>query len=728
MDYMNILNKEQYKAVTTNSQYVRVNAGAGSGKTRVLASRIAFLIDQFGISEHSILAITFTNKVAKEMKERVCKMLEKENTYVSISTFHSFCVRVLRENISVLEEGYNSRFTIIDDEDQEKIIKEIIKESNVSKEYFPPKKVLGYICTQKSEGHEPSDLENSASFSYESKIYLELYKLYDEYLHKHQYLDFDDLLMKAVKILYHHKDIRAKWQRRFQYILVDEFQDTNDIQYDLLRLLCSPETSLFVVGDPDQTIYTWRGANVNLILNFDKDFPNTEDIVLFQNYRSTKSILHSANKLITNNVNRLKKDLLSNQEDGEKVLYFQASNAENEAKWVLDKINEIRALNKEVNYKDFTILYRSSYYSRALETELINYKYPYRIFGGIRFFQRKEIKDVLAYLRLVVNHNDEQALLRIINEPKRGVGDKSISNLKVDSKTQDISIYEIVKGNVNKFKKKELISNFVDGIEQTKESFSTLEDRSNFSLIFDWLLKKVGYMEYLENEDEADRLDNVKELKQYLQNLYVNNPDLTLNDILQDVQLYSAQDDMENGDYISLMTVHTAKGLEFPYVFIVGASENVFPNARALEESKYGVEEERRLFYVAITRAMKKLFICDNMDFDFTSKGNKRTSRFVKELGDTCKRVNPPRKDYFSSDFDKLFIDEPRYKKPEPRVSDMLSDKVTQDFRRGQLVEHIAFGEGIIIDIEGEGLRIAFKKDGVGTKFISKKFKGLSIK
>jgi len=728
MDYMNILNKEQYKAVTTNSQYVRVNAGAGSGKTRVLASRIAFLIDQFGISEHSILAITFTNKVAKEMKERVCKMLEKENTYVSISTFHSFCVRVLRENISVLEEGYNSRFTIIDDEDQEKIIKEIIKESNVSKEYFPPKKVLGYICTQKSEGHEPSDLENSASFSYESKIYLELYKLYDEYLHKHQYLDFDDLLMKAVKILYHHKDIRAKWQRRFQYILVDEFQDTNDIQYDLLRLLCSPETSLFVVGDPDQTIYTWRGANVNLILNFDKDFPNTEDIVLFQNYRSTKSILHSANKLITNNVNRLKKDLLSNQEDGEKVLYFQASNAENEAKWVLDKINEIRALNKEVNYKDFTILYRSSYYSRALETELINYKYPYRIFGGIRFFQRKEIKDVLAYLRLVVNHNDEQALLRIINEPKRGVGDKSISNLKVDSKTQDISIYEIVKGNVNKFKKKELISNFVDGIEQTKESFSTLEDRSNFSLIFDWLLKKVGYMEYLENEDEVDRLDNVNELKQYLQNLYVNNPDLTLNDILQDVQLYSAQDDMENGDYISLMTVHTAKGLEFPYVFIVGASENVFPNARALEESKYGVEEERRLFYVAITRAMKKLFICDNMDFDFTSKGNKRTSRFVKELGDTCKRVNPPRKDYFSSDFDKLFNDEPRYKKPEPRVSDMLSDKVTQDFRRGQLVEHIAFGEGIIIDIEGEGLRIAFKKDGVGTKFISKKFKGLSIK
>lgn len=725
MDYINILNKEQKEAVTTSSQYVRVNAGAGSGKTRVLASRIAYLIDYYGISERSILAITFTNKVAKEMKERVCKMLDTENTYATILTFHSFCVRVLREDIKALDEGYTTRFTIIDDDDQEKIIKSIIKETNVSKEYFPPKKVLNFICSKKTEGYEPSDLEKSSDFSYEAKVYLELYKLYDAYLHEHQYLDFDDLIIKTVKILKKDKDIRSKWQRRYQYILVDEFQDTNDIQYELLRLLCSPETSVFVVGDPDQTIYSWRGANVKLILNFDNDFQDTQDIVLFNNYRSSKNILASANVLIDNNKQRLKKDLISNQEDGDTVLYYQGATAENEAKWVLDKIAELRALNREVNYKDFAILYRSSYYTRAFETELINYKFPYRIFGGLRFFQRKEVKDVLAYLRLIVNYDDEQAFLRIINSPKRGVGDKTLSNVQVDAKKAGTSMYEVVKENAQYFKKKELITNFIDGIEQAKENLNDMENRTDFSTIFDWLLKKVGYMDYLTNEDEEDRLENVTELKQYLQNLLIDNPELSLADILQDVQLYSAQDDIEEGDYISLMTVHTAKGLEFPYVFIVGASENVFPGSRAIEESRFGVEEERRLFYVAITRAMKKLFITDNREFDYISKGDKKTSRFVKELGDTCKMVNPPKKQFF--DFESTYI----YKKKEPVktiLSDMLSSSPSQEFRRGQLVNHISFGEGIIIDIEGEGLRISFKKDGVGTKLISKKFKGLTVK
>ncbi len=725
MDYISILNKEQKEAVTTSSKYVRVNAGAGSGKTRVLASRIAYLIDCFGISERSILAITFTNKVAKEMRERVCKMLDKENTYATISTFHSFCVKVLREDIKALSEGYRTSFTIIDDDDQEKIIKNIIKETNVSKEYYPVKKVLNYICSKKNEGYEPSDLENISDFSYDEKVYKELYKLYDKYLHDHQYLDFDDLIIKTVKILKNDGEIRKKWQSRYQYILIDEFQDTNDIQYTLLKLLCSHETSVFVVGDPDQTIYSWRGANVKLILNFDKDFENTQDIVLFNNYRSSRNILASANFLINNNIQRLKKDLISNQENGDPVLYYQGVTAENEAKWVLDKIIELRALNKDVNFKDFAILYRSSYYTRAFETELINYKFPYRIFGGLRFFQRKEIKDVLAYLRIIVNDDDEQAFLRIINSPKRGVGDKTISNLQIDAKRARTSMYEIVKENAQFFKRKDLIINFINGIENAKERLNNLENRIDFSQIFDELLEKVGYIDYLSTEDEENRFENIEELKKYLQNLLFDNPELNLADILQDVQLYSAQDDIEDGDYISLMTVHTAKGLEFPYVFIVGASENIFPNIRALEESRYGIEEERRLFYVAITRAMKKLFITDNKEYDYISKTDKKTSRFVKELGSTCKMVNPPKKLFF--DFETPYVSKEK-EQPKKILSDMLSNSSNQEFRRGQLVNHISFGEGIIIDIEGEGLRISFKKDGIGTKLISKKFKGLTIK
>lgn len=727
MDYLSILNDEQRKAVTTSAQYVRVNAGAGSGKTRVLASRIAYLIDYYGISERSILAITFTNKVAKEMKERVCKMLDTTNTFATISTFHSFCVRVLREDIGALNEGYHSRFTIIDDEDQEKIVKNILKETNISREFYPPKKVIGYICSKKNEGYEPSDLENTALFSQEAKVYLEVYKLYDAYLHEHQYLDFDDLISKTVKIFRNNADIKAKWQSRFQYILVDEFQDTNDIQYELLRHLSTPETSLFVVGDPDQTIYSWRGANVKLILNFDKDYVPTQDIVLFKNYRSSSDILSSANKLIENNHERLKKNLESTKGEDEIVQYYQGANAENEAKWVLDKIAHMRALNRDIKYKDFAILYRSSYYTRAFETELMNYKFPYRIFGGIRFFQRKEVKDVLSYLRLVVNLDDEQALLRIINEPKRGVGDKTITNVKVDAQKASTSMYEIIKNNAAFFKKKDLIFNFIDGIEQTRESINSIKNRDSFTKIFDWLLEKVGYMELLNQEDEENRLENVMELRQYLQNLMIENPDLSLADILQDVQLYSAQDDIEEGDYISLMTVHTAKGLEFPYVFIVGASENVFPSIRSITESINGIEEERRLFYVAITRAMKKLFISDNKDYDYASRESKRTSRFVKELGKTCKHLNAPTPKTFS--FESYFASQNKEKiKQESKktMSDLFGD-TNNDYRRGQLVSHISFGEGIIIDIEGEGLRIAFKKDGVGTKLISKKFKGLSI-
>ena len=724
MDYIKSLNSGQKQAVTSMSRFIRVNAGAGSGKTRVLACRIAYLIDNYGVSENSILAITFTNKVAREMKERVNLMLGVESSCVLISTYHSFCARVLREDIVSLNEGYDRYFTIIDDEEQVSVCKDLLKKEKVDKEDLNYKELVNYISYYKCLGTKPSEVE---TFNDDQKQKQHFYELYEEYLKEHSYLDFDDLLLKTVSLFEKSERIRNKWASRFQYILVDEFQDTNDIQYRLLKYMVNEDTSLFVVGDPDQTIYTWRGANIKLIMNFNLDFKGVEDIKLEKNYRSTQKILDAANALIKENHNRLEKDLYSDNMEGMKPKFFDAENSEKEAEFVVNKIYDLRG--QGYDYKDIALLYRSSYYTRNFEQALMKRKIPYRIFGGLRFYQRKEIKDALAYLRIVVNENDDQALLRIINEPKRGIGDKTISNLKEDSERYGNSIYRVVKENKDAFKKKDLVNEMCNAIELAKFQFK--ENVRPFSDIMNDLLKQVGYIDMLSEDEEENenRLQNIDELASVLMDIQKETPEKGIEEILQDIALYSAQDDIMEGNYVSLMTVHTAKGLEFPVVFVVGLGEGVFPNQRAVFEKTDGLEEERRLCYVAVTRAKKECYLTSNTGYSFVLNGSTQVSRFINEMRNNIDYLNKSKRPSYLNDLNKN-TSYSTQKINKPVVGRVFGEEVVNknEYRNGTLVEHTAFGEGIVISVEGTNLRIAFKNAQYGVKLISSTFKGLKIK
>ena len=724
MDYIKSLNSGQKQAVISMSRFIRVNAGAGSGKTRVLACRIAYLIDNYGVSENSILAITFTNKVAREMKERVNLMLGVESSCVLISTYHSFCARVLREDIVSLNEGYDRYFTIIDDEEQVSVCKDLLKKEKVDKEDLNYKELVNYISYYKCLGTKPSEVE---TFNTDQEQKKHFYELYEEYLKEHSYLDFDDLLLKTVSLFEKSERIRNKWASRFQYILVDEFQDTNDIQYRLLKYMVNEDTSLFVVGDPDQTIYTWRGANIKLIMNFNLDFKGVEDIKLEKNYRSTQKILDAANALIKENHNRLEKDLYSDNMEGMKPKFFDAENSEKEAEFVVNKIYDLRG--QGYDYKDIALLYRSSYYTRNFEQALMKRKIPYRIFGGLRFYQRKEIKDALAYLRIVVNENDDQALLRIINEPKRGIGDKTISNLKEDSERYGNSIYRVVKENKDAFKKKDLVNEMCNAIELAKFQFK--ENVRPFSDIMNDLLKQVGYIDMLSEDEEENenRLQNIDELASVLMDIQKETPEKGIEEILQDIALYSAQDDIMEGNYVSLMTVHTAKGLEFPVVFVVGLGEGVFPNQRAVFEKVDGLEEERRLCYVAVTRAKKECYLTSNTGYSFVLNGSTQVSRFINEMRNNIDYLNKSKRPSYLNDLNKN-TSYSTQKVNKPTVGRVFGEEVVNknEYRNGTLVEHTAFGEGIVISVEGTNLRIAFKNAQYGVKLISSTFKGLKIK
>ena len=720
MSYLDQLNKSQKEAVTSMNKYIRVNAGAGSGKTRVLTSKIAFLINECGVSENSILAITFTNKVAREMKERVAKMLDQESSCVSISTYHSFCARVLREDIPSLDEKYNRRFTIIDEDDQVSICKELLKKEKIDKEDLNHKELLGFISHYKCLGVSPLEVEAYDKTQIQKR---DMYQLYEDYLAEHTYLDFDDLLLKTVSLFEKNKRIRDKWSNRFQYILVDEFQDTNDIQYRLLKYMVNEDTSLFVVGDPDQTIYTWRGANIQLIMNFNRDFKDVQDIVLDKNYRSTQKILDAANSLIRVNKQRLDKNLYSDNNSGMKPTFFDAENSQKEAEWVANKIFDLRG--QGYNYEDIAILYRSSYYTRNFEQVFMKRQLPYRIFGGLRFYQRKEIKDALAYLRVVTNENDDQALLRIINVPRRGIGEKVIENLIEDSAKYGNSIYRVVKENKDAFRKKDLINDFLDAIELARFEFK--ENVRPFSDIMDSLLKKVGYIDMLSEDEEENenRLQNLDELGSVLMDIQKESPEKTIEEILQDIALYSAQDDISEGNYISLMTVHTAKGLEFPVVFVVGVGEGVFPNQRAVFEKTDGMEEERRLCYVAVTRAKKECYLTSNTGYSFVMNESQRESRFIKEMGDYINRLNKTKRPSYMDDISYKKVEVKKYNQPIGRA---FGEAVTTNsYRPGMLIEHTAFGEGVIISVEGSAIRIAFKNPQHGTKLISTSFKGVKV-
>jgi len=725
------LNKDQYDAVVSNSQYIRVIAGAGSGKTRVLATRIAYLIDNIGAVSKRILAITFTNKAANEMRKRVEEYLKIDNCAAHISTYHSFCARFLREE--AYQVGYPRNFTIIDEEDQERIIKKIIKTYD-EKITLTPKNIRNYISAQKNRGLAPMVNEQLSPYN-AYRLKAEIYEAYQNQLLDNHYFDFDDLLIYTVHILRTDEKTRKKWQERFDYILIDEFQDTNDIQYELLKLLCNKLTSVFVVGDPDQTIYTWRGADINIIMDFPKDFKKTFDYVLKENYRSTTTILDCANALISHNKNRVPKDLVAFKGGHDRILCYGADSIDSEGNWICQCIEDIRKRDETVNYRDFAILYRSNYYSGGLEKSLINKNIPYNIYGGVKFFARKEIKDAICHLRLLISDDDYVALERIINEPRRGIGPKTIDGLYSEASKEEKPIVRYLLDRFTISKESGKLADFIKIIAEFRDRILDPNHHENYGSFLMDLLDKVGYTQMLldDKEDGEDRLDNIKELSTYLFNAQRINPDVTLYEIMQEVTLYTSQDEIVDKDAVTLMTVHTAKGLEYPYVFVAGMAEAVFPNARSITEvdedepmlhykNNDKLEEERRLAYVAFTRAMDRLYLSFNQSYNYATGDSGRPSRFITEIDRKITRYRP-------ANTERSYP----YRRPifPTRVSNEARSTLSAnptDYRPGEVVIHNTFGEGIVIEVTDSSLRIAFKDIDIGVKTISRKFTGIKKK
>ncbi len=711
-----LLNTNQKEAVLSDDQYLRIIAGAGSGKTRVLTMRIVHLIEDEDVRPYKILAITFTNKAANEMKERLSKMLEEGNEPRWISTIHSLCVRILREDISVL--GYPKNFTIMDADDQKSVVKEAIKQLNLKDSKLTPGEVVGYISNNKTAqigveaakkmaGHFSDDVDKA--------------KIYEYYVNRQKAmfaLDFDDLILKTVSLFSQYPSIVEKWQRRFEYVLVDEFQDIDNLQYKLIRYLTGKNTSLYVVGDPDQTIYTWRGANVDIIMHFEKDFPNAKTIMLNENYRSTEAILGVSNSVIQNNQNRLKKELFTSKKNADKVLHFGAESEEYEDAWIAGEILKLHQAGK--NYSDIAILYRSNYLSRGLEKAMIDLRIPYIIYGGIRFYERMEVKDALCYLRMVVS-NDDLALERVLNRPKRGIGGKTMDNIVEEARRNNTTMYEVLKKNeIFSGKAKKTIEEFVAMVERWKQ----IEQANQMPLdkLLETIIEESGVKAMCEADEEKkdERLLNLKSLQEDLQNFTNNNPDLHLDEYLQNIALYTDRENGQKSECVQLMTVHAAKGLEFDTVFVTDLNEGIFPNARSIEDSRHGMEEERRLAYVAFTRAKNHLYVCEAGGFSFIIQGQRRTSRFIKEMNQDYMEEaagsfnqrgvitsSSATKTFKNSFADFMSFQDEADEIPSPIHVEQPKPSKTK-FKKDDVVIHPNFGEGVIIKAKRDMLDIAF--------------------
>lgn len=690
MELLNVLNEAQKEAVTTHSSYTRVVAGAGSGKTRVLITRIAYLISELGIFPSQIVAITFTNKAAKEMETRLIAMLKDQAAGVHISTIHSLCVTILRQDITAL--NYPRNFIILDSDDQKAILKEAYKVHDLDSKTYSYSNMLNYIGANKGEG---IDGEKALKMAYNNDFEIKKAKIYQYYLERQAALfalDFDDLLLYTVRLLKTFEQKRKKWQSFFHYILVDEFQDVDRVQYELIRLLAGDQNEVYVVGDPDQTIYTWRGADVNIILNFVRDFEGAKTIFLNQNYRSTANILNAANALIHNNINRLEKDLFTKSDEGEKVYVLNAIGEDAEGEFIASKMLELH--NQGLRYRDIAVLYRSNYLSREIEKVLAKYHIPYKIFGGLRFYERAEIKDILCYLRLIAS-GDDLAFTRVINAPKRGIGNKTLEKIADFARADGVSYMEAVKIHLSEFsgKAKTELGLFL-------ELIATLRKQSESVTMMDLLelvLNATGYKKMLMDANEMERIENIKELQNDMMYFLRNNSEATLQDYLQTIALITDKDVYDEGKYVSLMTVHSAKGLEFDTVFVTSLSEGVFPNERAMSEGNRGLEEERRLAYVAFTRAKRLLFLSNSQGFSYVLNQVRLPSRFIKELDqDLLCYLGVSDKKAHSDDF---FLEQ------EIKSYDL---KEVNKFKKGDLVNHKVFGEGIVLSCEDLMVKVAF--------------------
>ena len=713
------LNDRQCEAVKHTEGPLLITAGAGSGKTKVLTCRIAHLLE-LGVAPYRILAITFTNKAAKEMKERVTNLVGAQADSIWLSTFHSFCAKLLRFEIDGFH-GYTRNFTIYDSSDQLVLVKDCLKKLNLDDKQFTPRSVLGTISSAKNVLMDAKAFAAKASDFYEQKV-ADVYALYQEKLRENNAVDFDDLLFLAVRLLQENEEVREKYQSRFQYILVDEYQDTNHAQYALTKILAARWRNICVVGDADQSIYAWRGADIRNIIDFTRDYPDAASIKLEQNYRSTKTILHAANAVIDNNESRPKKTLWTENPTGNKIIHYQAQTEHDEADYIAGVIYNRHEISHEP-YGDMAILFRTNAQSRVLEEKLMRYAIPYTMVGGTKFYDRKEIKDVLAYLRLLYNPEDSLSLTRIINVPKRNIGATTMEHVAAYAEAQGISLFEALSS--------------TDEIPVTKRAKASLE---NFAaMIFDLLndiegkdvlslietvIKQTGYGDMLDKEAEHDpqgesRKENVGEFLSVAKDYMDSNPEGNLQDFLENVALVSDVDDFESSDSkVTLMTLHAAKGLEFPVVFLTGLDEGLFPHSRTLMDPAQ-VEEERRLAYVGITRAERQLYVTTAVTRTMYGRISAyMPSRFLAEI--------PPQ---FMEDYHR------KSAMPQSRttavpgkqrvsiltkpVASSLPKKhaVTDTFAKGDKVRHKIWGIGTVLDVIGEGpnmqMKIQFPTKGV---------------
>lgn len=689
------LNKEQQEAVITTEGPLLVIAGAGSGKTKVLTTRIAHLIKNIGVDPSNILAITFTNKAAKEMKERVVNLLGPIAYQIQISTFHSFGLSVVRDNYELL--GYKKEFTILDSDDSLLIVKRILKDMNLDSKIYNPRAIRNRISSAKNEMILPDELERFSACDFDEKV-VEVYRKYQEKLESNNSLDFDDLLLKPIELFNDHIEVLNEYQERFKYILIDEYQDTNEVQYTLTKLLSKKNKNICVVGDESQSIYAFRGSNYRNILNFEKDYKNAKIILLEQNYRSTKTILNAANDVIKNNKQRKEKNLWTDNEIGDKIIYHKSLDEKEESSYVTGQINELIKSGASLN--DIVVLYRTNAQSRNIEEAMLRESIPYKVIGSFYFYNRKEIKDLIAYLKLIYNNDDDVSLTRIINSPKRGIGAKTLEQLNIKASVLGTSLYNVIdSGKELKFKE------LIESLKQQSEVLSLTE-------LVDVVLEKSGLKAELESEASLEaeaRLENLEEFKSITKNFEERNGIISLSDFLSEISLVADIEEHKDRDnVITLMTIHSAKGLEFKYVFVIGMEEGIFPHSRSLNNEDE-LEEERRLCYVAITRAKKKLWLVSAKRRVLYGLDNMNpTSRFIKEIGDDYIEKEEPQNLFsFKSTFSS---------------SNNINSDV--DYKPGDKLIHTTFGEGVVVSVEKSVINIAFPHP-VGIKTIMKGHKSI---
>ena len=756
MDLLENLNDKQKEAVLATEGPCLVIAGAGSGKTKVLTHKIAYLIEEKEIKPWNILAITFTNKAAKEMQERITNLIGEKAAEMWIGTFHSICVRILRRYIDRI--GYNSDFVIFDTSDQKTLIKQCIKQLNLDDKIFTDRGVLAEISNSKNEMLTPEQYSVRANGELRKEKIAKLYEMYQKKLKENNALDFDDIINLTIQILTENPDVLEYYSGKFQYVLVDEYQDTNKAQFMLITLLSGRHGNITVVGDNDQGIYSFRGADISNILNFERDFPGTKIIKLEQNYRSTKAILDAANAIIKHNEKKYEKNLWTEQVGGQLPEVARLDNEYEEANFIVEQINKLKREEYYKN-KDFTVLYRMNAQSRSIEDIFRREDIPYKMIGGLKFYERKEIKDAIAYLRLIHNSADNLSLQRIINEPKRGIGQTSMEKIETIAATNGISMYETIK-NAEQFGLNKVFANSREFIN-TIEEITAKKDKMLISEILKEVLSKTGYTKALELENTAQaesRMENLDEFLTVAMEFEEENAENSLAEFLESITLSSDIDGMEETeDSVTLMTLHSAKGLEFPVVFLIGMEEGLFPSYKSIGEQRE-LEEERRLCYVGITRAKEHLFLtCAKQRTIFGSTSCNQISRFIeeipKELLTGADELTKPSKlkentewtygNKFNNKVTSYVVQDGSMNKPknnfafrtaESFLSNIAASKGTDvdlsQYKMGQTIYHKKFGEGVITEIatEGDDLKLDISFEKVGHKRLMAKYANLEIR